>query len=66
MVRGYVENFSQLLLLTSIVHSTDKTEKGNDRGPKARFQHLSFHSDLYEGSILNKKLSYDEEERKRL
>jgi hypothetical protein len=37
-----------------------KTEKGNDRGQKARFQHLSFPF-LSEG-ILNKTLSYDEEE----
>lgn len=36
------ENVSQLLLLTSIVHSTDKTEKGNDRGQKLAFSTCRF------------------------
>jgi len=31
-----------------------KTEKGNDRGQKARFQHLSF--PFFSGGILNKNI----------
>ncbi|VUD36400.1 hypothetical protein H3V34_gp01 [Escherichia phage 2B8] len=31
-----------------------KTEKGNDKGPKARFQHLSF--PFFSGGVLNKNM----------
>ncbi|MGS5123114.1 hypothetical protein ACVD1I_22585, partial [Escherichia coli] len=39
-----------------------KIKKGNDRGQKARFQHLLF--PFFSEGVLNKTLSYGEEERK--
>ncbi len=58
------ENVSQLLFVTSIVHSTAKNRERKRQRPKTRFQHLSF--PFFSGGILNKNISYDEEERKRL